>query len=300
MLDHEKWRRAIRQGGDGVLLMWWRLASWCSRRLTDGRVPADMVDELAQLDGSKTRAKALQALVDASLLAWHGPVEDSTELRRGLVEPAPRSRRDGDELVVVGYLARNPSKAKVLQELERKAKAQRDYEDRKRLTASVTNQGPIRVRPDRSDPENVPPRPAPSRIDPQEERESAREVGDATSLHREAVGPPDNASPTPRVKFRTDWKPTKDAREYGRSLGLTDDEMRERAEHCRLKLYTHAFSTEDEQYRRELLWLRNDKETQRFKEQRKANPHGLDENPGTSRRSDDPRPKPVFGRTGPG
>jgi hypothetical protein len=113
-------------------------------------------------------------------------------------------------------------------------------------------------------------------------------------------GPPgeplDEGSPSPRIKFRADWKPTKDVREYGRQLGLSDDEMRDRAEHCRLKLYTHAFSTEDEQFRRELLWLRNDKETKQFRDQRKANPHGLDEHPGTHRRSDDPHPKPVFGR----
>jgi hypothetical protein len=112
--------------------------------------------------------------------------------------------------------------------------------------------------------------------------------------------PGDEGSPSPRIKFRADWKPTRDAREYGRQLGLTDDEMRDRAEHCRLKLYTHAFSTEDEQFRRELLWLRNDKETQRLREQRKANPNGLDENPGTHRRSDDPHSKPFFGRTSTG
>jgi hypothetical protein len=41
MLDHEKWRLAMRTGGDGVLPMWWRFASWCSRRLTAGRAPAE-------------------------------------------------------------------------------------------------------------------------------------------------------------------------------------------------------------------------------------------------------------------
>lgn len=112
--------------------------------------------------------------------------------------------------------------------------------------------------------------------------------------------PAGESAPTPRLKFSPDWKPTKDARDYGRQLGLTDDEMRERAEHCRLKLYTHPFSTEDEQFRRELLWLRNDKETKQFREQRKSNPHGLDENPGATRRSDDPRSKPVFGRASSG
>jgi hypothetical protein len=143
--------------------------------------------------------------------------------------------------------------------------------------------------------------------------ESGCATSDATPLHgepppqppelpqpRSPPSEPGDGSPSPRIKFRADWKPTRDAREYGRQLGLTDDEMRDRAEHCRLKLYTHAFSTEDEQFRRELLWLRNDKETQRLREQRKANPNGLDENPGTHRRSDDPHSKPFFGRTSTG
>lgn len=191
MLDHEKWCRAIRKGGDGALLVWWRLAAWSSRRLSDGRVPGDMVEEVARLYGSKTRAKALSALVEARLVAWYDPAEDSSGVRRGLVEPSTRARRDGDELVIVGYLKRNPSREKVEQELERKAKAQRDYEDRKRLTASVTNQEPISVRPTRSDPENVPSPPLPS--PPSTTTERART--DATSLHHEAPSAaPDTSS----------------------------------------------------------------------------------------------------------
>jgi hypothetical protein len=123
---------------------------------------------------------------------------------------------------------------------------------------------------------------------------------DPTPVGKRSDATPDESAPTPRFKFRSDWKPRRSDRDYGRELGLTDTEMRERAEHCRLKLYTHPFSTEDEQFRRELLWLRNDKETRAFREQRKANPHGLDENPGARRRPDDPRPTPVFGRASPG
>jgi hypothetical protein len=204
MLDHEKWRRAIRLGGDGVLLMWWRFSSWCSRRLTDGRVPSDMVEELAEIGDSKTRSKQLRALVEARLIAWHDPAEDSTEVRRGLAEPASRSRRDGDELVVVGYLKRNPSRAKVEQDLERKAQAQRDYELRKRTDASVANQGPIGVRPTRSDPGNVPPRPLPSPISSSTPPLAPARVAipepecaahDATPLRRKSIFAPDDFEP---------------------------------------------------------------------------------------------------------
>lgn len=99
-----------------------------------------------------------------------------------------------------------------------------------------------------------------------------------------------------RVKFRPDWKPTRALVEYGRSIGLSDDEMRERAEHCRLKLYSHPFASEAEQFKRELLWLRKDKETAAFAAQRKANPSGREEYPGRDRQPDDPHPLTVFGR----
>jgi hypothetical protein len=101
MLDHEKWRRAIRNGGDGVLLMWWRFASWSSRQRTDGIVPGDVVDDVGV---TRARSRQLLALIDARLLAWVAPGQDSLSVRRGLTEPEPRGRHVGDNLVVVGYL----------------------------------------------------------------------------------------------------------------------------------------------------------------------------------------------------
>src|SRR4051812_48076576 len=115
MLDHQKWRRALRLGGDATLTVWWRLCSWCARRLTDGEVPPDMVEEIAQSKGSRTRSKALQALVDASLLA-----------RRG----------DGG-VSIVDYLDRNPSRSEVEQERLRRASSQRN----RRSTDRVTGHG---------------------------------------------------------------------------------------------------------------------------------------------------------------
>lgn len=107
MLDHPKWRRALREGGDGAFLLWMRLSSWCSRRLTDGVVPGDLIEGIGEIGGSRIRARQLRALFDAGLLTWCAATEDSTEVRRGLVEPAPRQRHEGDDLVIVGYLARD-------------------------------------------------------------------------------------------------------------------------------------------------------------------------------------------------
>ena len=103
MLDHEKWRRALREGGDGALLIWWRLSAWCSRQRTDGIVPGDVVDEIGEIN-TKARHRQLGALIDARLLAWVEPGHDSLPIRRGLSEPEPRAWHDGDFLVVVGYL----------------------------------------------------------------------------------------------------------------------------------------------------------------------------------------------------
>jgi hypothetical protein len=112
MLDHEKWRRALRDGGDGALLVWARLRAWCSRRLTDGVIPADMVDEVAEIGRSRARARALRALVEHGLCA----------------------RRACGSLTIVGYLERNPSRARVLEERDRRSEAQR----KRRLGGNVT------------------------------------------------------------------------------------------------------------------------------------------------------------------
>ena len=165
MLDHENWRRAIRQGGADALLIWFRLRAWCARRLTDGRVPADMVDEVGEIVG-KTRAKALQALVESRLVAWCGLDEDAPSLCRGDAEPSPRQRQSTDELVVVGYLKRNPSRASVLSERERRAKTQRDYADRKKLTGqqpvALPEPDPVALPPADNHPSQSRPNPVPS------------------------------------------------------------------------------------------------------------------------------------------
>lgn len=112
MLDNEKWRRALRDGGDSALLVWVRLRNWCSRRLTDGIVPADMVNEVAEIGRSKARMRALQALIEHGLCA----------------------RDAHGTLTVCGYLDRNPSRAHVLAERERRSEAQRNRRHGKNVT----------------------------------------------------------------------------------------------------------------------------------------------------------------------
>jgi hypothetical protein len=162
MLNHEKWRRAIRAGGGTVVEVWLRLSLWCSKRLTDGLVPADMVDELAELGRSKSKARALQALVDAKLLAWFAPGECSFGVRQGLVECAPRARQAHDALAVVNYLVRNPSKSRVLANRDRRAQGQHNRRHTDDVTGFIATTDDD-VKPMRND---VPSRPVPSRPNP--------------------------------------------------------------------------------------------------------------------------------------
>jgi hypothetical protein len=199
MLDHEKWRRALRHGGDGALLMWTRFTSWCSRRLTDGEVPGDMVEEIGQLDGSKTRARALKACVDASLLAWCDPNEDTLDLRRGRVEPTARARRDGDVLVVVGYLQRNPSRSKVESDRERRAQGQQN----RRAAQDVT--GHAETTPEPSCPSVTTSRPVPSRPVPTPEPPPGADQS-LSSPPPAAIDPPPPADLAAVREVFTEWQ----------------------------------------------------------------------------------------------
>jgi hypothetical protein len=107
MLDHPKWKRAIRSGGDAVVHLWLALGTWCSRHLTDGMVPADMLGEIAGPRGKRTKERALRALLDERLLVSH---------------------IDGGVLLH-DYLDYNPSRADVLAERERWARSKRKRRD---------------------------------------------------------------------------------------------------------------------------------------------------------------------------
>lgn len=258
MLDHEKWRSALREGGDAVLLVWFRLTSWCSRRLTDGRIPAKMVAEIACLERSKSRARALEALVESGLCARH---------------------IDG-AIVISGYLERNPSKADVLAERDRRAKAQRDYADRKKLTG----QRPIRLPgPDPvglPEPDDVPSQSHPNPVPIPEEGERAPTLLPPSKRERRLDA---QALSLNRLihKYPPDFEPTKANQTRGHELGLSDEEIWQRWFESKEKPYPHGFEDPEAQFNRELAWAKSDREKRVFKTQSERDAF---ENPGRERR----------------
>lgn len=276
MLDHPKWIRALRDGGADALLVWWRLCAWSSRRLTDGVIPSDMVNEVARVERSKSKARAVQALVACGLCAW----------------------RDDGALTIVDYLERNPSKADVLAERDRRAQAQRNRRVGKDVTGYVTGHAPT------SDParDEVPSRPVPSRpVSLSDESEGARapevsppEVPGLVVVYPGPLQPSKrdqarNADPAAgqqppglRYRFRPDWAPSVEHGRRAQELGLTREEVFERAEDCLHKPIKHGFHDEDEHFFRELSWLKTDKEKRVFKS---AKERDAFENPGRERRA---------------
>lgn len=112
MLDHPKWRKALRRGGSGSVAAWIRLLSWCSRNLTDGLIPAELIEEVVDIDRARERTRALDGLVYGELL---------------VIDGSGNGR-------LVDYLQRNPSREMVLNERERRADVQR----KRRLGYPVT------------------------------------------------------------------------------------------------------------------------------------------------------------------
>ena len=249
MLDHEKWRRAIREGGADALLIWFRLRAWCSRRLTDGEIPADMVTEVGEVIG-KTRLRALRALVDAALLA----------------------RRDDGGFTIVDYLQRNPSRAQVLQERDRRAEAQRKRRSSRDVTGHAVTSEPPR--------NEVPSRPVPSRpvsLSNESEDTRAPDVPDVPGLEIVHPGPLQPSKRERRLdaqalalnrlmhKYPGDFDPTKANQARGHELGLSDEEIWQRWFECKDKPYPHGFDDPEAQFNRELAWAKSDKEKRSFK-----------------------------------
>jgi hypothetical protein len=142
MLDHPKWKRAIRTGGDAALHLWLALGTWCSRHLTDGLIPADMLGEISGPRGKRTQERAWRGLIESSLIVRHS---------------------DGSVLVH-DYLDYNPSRADVLTERERWIRSKRKQRDPCDVLAGLPRDSrecpgvPSRPRP-------VPSRPADSERD---------------------------------------------------------------------------------------------------------------------------------------
>ena len=85
-----------------------------------------------------------------------------------------------------------------------------------------------------------------------------------------------------RTRYDPDWEPSIEHRARGHEYGLSDEQILEREEHCRRKPHPHGFTTEDDDFFRQLLWLRNDVQTQKGKELANRERHRT-ENPGSYR-----------------
>lgn len=266
MLDHPKWVRAIRDGGSAALHLWVALCSWCSRHLTDGVVPADIVPTLTQQLRARDRSKALSALESSQLVASDEP---------GAIR-------------IVDYLERNPSRAETMALRERRAKAQRDYVDRKKLTG----QQPIAHLDDRPPPDTAPSRPVPARPDPRESESAPRALDvrppEVPGLTVVALPGPARTGPikasrretaetallgargVARYEYTPGWKPTREVNlARALELGITEAELWERWDQVQDKHYSQAFRSDEKQFNRELAWLVADKRKAGFQSQSK-------------------------------
>lgn len=286
MLDHPKWVRALRLGGDAALHLWLQLTMWSARHLTDGVIPSDVASAIPGPRGVMTMRKAWQALAEASLI----------------------ERQSNGDWLIHDYLDHQRSRTEVMAGLERKAQHQRNQRATRRVDVHAE-----RVRPKRADVD----------LDQNRSREEKRErdpdpdaraLGDSAALFEdefEALAVPQPAPelealrewipivplppskreresatgsgtmPGVRYAFRDEWDPNHEHRARGLELGLTDEQILERAEHCRRKAYPAGIRSEDDQFFRELMWLRNDLEKTRFKES--ASARRRFENPGSDR-----------------
>lgn len=67
ILDHPKFIRAVRLGGSQAVHLWLGLRAYCSKNLTDGEIPADMLDEVRG-PKDKERTAALKVLIEVGLI----------------------------------------------------------------------------------------------------------------------------------------------------------------------------------------------------------------------------------------
>jgi hypothetical protein len=104
ILEHPKFIRAVKLGGSEAVHLWLGIRSYCGQNLTNGKVPADMIDELRGPIEPQGRAKALEVLISVGLLI-----------------------RDGEEILMHNYLKWSSSRNDVLkrrkQARERQAKS---------------------------------------------------------------------------------------------------------------------------------------------------------------------------------
>lgn len=68
ILEHPKFIRAVKIGGSDAVFTWLGLRAYCAQKLSDGEIPADMIDEIRGPRESRKRAAAIAALVEVGLV----------------------------------------------------------------------------------------------------------------------------------------------------------------------------------------------------------------------------------------
>jgi hypothetical protein len=68
ILEHPKFIRLVKMAGSEGVHLWLGIKSYCGLNLTDGKVPADMLDEVRGPANPKRRRDALEALLKVGLL----------------------------------------------------------------------------------------------------------------------------------------------------------------------------------------------------------------------------------------
>lgn len=266
MLDHPKWRRAISLGGDEALVVWLRLLSWCSRNLTDGHVPADMVSEVARVRYGVTRSRAIQALVTAGLLTCE------TDL----------------SVTLVDYLQRNPSASQVRESRLRKTEAQRN---RRNARADAVPQprseaGACSV--------PIPSHPIPSQSQRERDPERAREPDPPSSPTVTEIRPlrpsrreqePALTEPATHTRIPPGWSVPEPL--YGEAIaaGVTRAGLDDAVRYWRGRKLGGEWFTIEDFFRAKFASIRSSEERARFSTHQRAGPGGMaakQHNPGIS------------------
>lgn len=111
ILEHPKFIRAVRLAGSEAIHMWLGLRAYCGQKLTDGAIPADMMDEVRGPTNPKKRAAAIDALVTVGLvdrtddnglqlhdyLHWSKSKDEVLKLRASAAARKRRQRGGGKE-----------------------------------------------------------------------------------------------------------------------------------------------------------------------------------------------------------
>lgn len=113
ILNHTKFVRAVRLGGAETVFAWLGIRAYVGQNLSDGFVPADMVDELRGPQGKKREA-AIKTLCEVGLL--HAVTDGivGREVCSNCAERTAVAPLNGSGLLMHDYLQWSRSKSRVL------------------------------------------------------------------------------------------------------------------------------------------------------------------------------------------